>query len=377
MAGIYIHIPFCRQKCHYCNFFSVASRKELPAVVHAIAREVALQQSYLEGKTIETIYFGGGTPSMLDPEYLNHLLDAIRMHHTIDAHAEITLEANPDDISYQSLEGWKKSGINRLSIGIQSFRDEDLIYLNRVHNAEKAKQCLILARNSGFTNLTLDLIFGIPTLSDEGWAYNMKSAFESGIPHISAYALTVEPKTALDVMIRKGKAAPVDEHRTAHHFEMLMKAMEDKGFLHYEISNYCRPGHIARHNTAYWQGAAYLGLGPSAHSYNGQSRQWNVSGIREYLDSISNKTFPEDHEVLSTGQKYNEYVMTSLRTMWGCKTGEIILKFGQDYSDYFTGIAESWIEKGCMERNNDTYTLSAKGKLLADGIASDLFTGKD
>jgi len=349
----------------------------MPAVVHAICREAELQQSYLEGKTIETIYFGGGTPSMLEPEFLTMLLETIRRYYPINAQAEITLEANPDDITEQSLQEWKKSGINRLSIGIQSFRNEDLLYLNRVHNAEKARQCLILARDAGFDNLTLDLIFGIPTLSDEGWIENINVACETGIPHISAYALTVEPKTALDVMIRKGKAAPVDEHRTARQFEMLMNAMEEKGFLHYEISNFCRPGHFARHNTAYWQGTSYLGLGPSAHSYNGQTRQWNVSGIGEYLGSVSRNAFPEGSEVLSQGQKYDEYVMTGLRTMWGCNAGEISGRFGRKYSDYFIGNALSWIEKGYMEQNGDQFTLTTSGKLLADGIASDLFIGED
>ncbi|MBK9355904.1 MAG: radical SAM family heme chaperone HemW [Bacteroidales bacterium] len=377
MAGIYIHIPFCRQKCHYCNFFSVASRKEMPAVVHAICREAELQQSYLEGKTIETIYFGGGTPSMLEPEFLTLLMETIRRFYTVHEQTEITLEANPDDISEQSLHGWKKSGINRLSIGIQSFHNEDLLYLNRVHNAEKARQCLTLARDAGFDNLTLDLIFGIPTLSDEGWIENINTACEMGIPHISAYALTIEPKTALDLMIRKGKAAPVDEHRTARQFEMLMNAMKEKGFLHYEISNFCKPGHFARHNTAYWQGTSYLGLGPSAHSYNGQTRQWNVSGIGEYLGSVSRNAFPEGSEELTPGQKYDEYVMTGLRTMWGCNAGEILLKFGREYYDLFSSNTEAWLAIKYMECNGDQYTLTLKGKMLADRIASDLFIGED
>ncbi len=349
----------------------------MPAVVHAICREAELQQSYLEGKTIETIYFGGGTPSMLEPEFLTLLMETIRRFYTVHEQTEITLEANPDDISEQSLHGWKKSGINRLSIGIQSFHNEDLLYLNRVHNAEKARQCLTLARDAGFDNLTLDLIFGIPTLSDEGWIENINTACETGIPHISAYALTIEPKTALDLMIRKGKAVPVDEYNSARQFELLMKTMEEKGFLHYEISNYCRPGHFASHNTAYWQGTPYLGLGPSAHSYNGQSRQWNVSGIKRYLDAIVNKSFPEDCEELTTGQKYNEYIMTGLRTMWGCSSSEILLKFGREYYDLFSSNTEAWLAIKYMECNGDQYTLTLKGKMLADRIASDLFIGED
>lgn len=373
MAGIYIHIPYCRQKCHYCNFFSVASRATMPAMIEAICRETELRKIYIEGKTVETIYFGGGTPSMLEPDMLAQLLGTIRNHHYISSDAEITLEANPDDISPESLIGWKTAGINRLSIGIQSFRDVDLNYLNRVHNAEKAIRCLKLSQDAGFHNLTVDLIFGIPTLDDEAWLKNIHTAVELKIPHISAYALTVEPKTALEIMIRKGKAAPVDEQQSARQFELMMTAMEESGYLHYEISNYCLPGKFARHNTAYWQDETYLGLGPSAHSYNGKSRQWNVSGIREYLDAIKISTIPAESETLSVEQKYDELVMTGLRTMWGCNEGEIRQRFGNKYADYFSQQAMVWISRGCLVKSGDIYTLTRKGKLLADGIASDLF----
>lgn len=373
MAGIYIHIPYCRQKCHYCNFFSVATRATMPAMVDAICLETALQKSYVDCKTIETIYIGGGTPSMLQPDMLAKLMDSVRKHHFISEDAEITLEANPDDINAESLRSWQAAGINRLSIGIQSFRDADLNYLNRVHNAAKAIQCLKLAQDAGFHNLTLDLIFGIPTLDDEAWLQNINTAVEMKIPHISAYALTVEPKTALELMIRKGKAAPVDDEQSARQFEGMMTAMKAAGYLHYEISNYCLPGKFARHNTAYWQGETYLGLGPSAHSYNGKTRQWNVSGIREYLDAINNEAIPAESEALSVDQKYDEYVMTGLRTMWGCNAGEIRKKFGNKYADYFSKQAISWISRGFILKSGDSYTLTQKGKLQADGIASDLF----
>ncbi len=373
MAGIYIHIPFCRQKCHYCNFYSVASQSTMPAITDAISHEIELQQSYLKGKTVETIYFGGGTPSLLTEGMLAKIMKSLRNQFAILAEAEITLEANPDDITVEKSRAWRSAGINRLSIGIQSFRDEDLQYLNRVHSAEKAKQCIQLARETGFDNLTIDLIFGIPTLSDEAWLANIKTATDLEIPHISAYALTVEPKTALEIMIRKGKAAPVDEQQLAHHFEMLMTEMQIKSYLHYEISNYCLPGQFARHNTAYWKGETYLGLGPSAHSYNGKSRQWNVSGIKEYLEAISNNFIPSESEILSIEQQYNEFVMTGLRTMWGCNSSEIEQKFGKAFSDNFKDNIALWIAKKCISKTGEQFTLTPKGILLADGIASDLF----
>ena len=373
MSGLYIHIPYCRQKCHYCNFFSVASRATMPAMVQAICHEAELRHQYTGGQSIETLYFGGGTPSMLEPHLLTQLMDSLKKHFAFSAEAEITLEANPDDITPENLRLWKTIGINRLSIGIQSFRDEDLMYLNRVHDAAKAIKCLQQAQEAGFLNLTLDLIFGIPTLDDAGWISNIKKATDLGIPHISAYSLTVEPRTALDVMIRKGTAKPVDEQQSARQFELLMKFMDEKGYLHYEISNYCLPGRFARHNTAYWKGETYLGLGPSAHSYNGQSRQWNVSSIKEYLEAINRSSIPSESEELSIEQTYNEYVMTGLRTMWGCNKQEIRLKFGARFSEYFSVNAAPWIKNANMEQSGDIFTLTQKGKLLADGIASDLF----
>jgi oxygen-independent coproporphyrinogen-3 oxidase len=373
MSGIYIHIPYCRQKCHYCNFFSVASRATMPAMVQAICHEAELRQQYPGRQDIETIYFGGGTPSMLEPQLLTQLMDSLKKHFVFSAEPEITLEANPDDITPENLRLWKTIGINRLSIGIQSFRDEDLMYLNRVHDSAKAIKCLQQAQEAGFSNLTLDLIFGIPTLDDAGWLSNIKTATDLGIPHISAYSLTVEPRTALDVMIRKGTVKPVDEQQSARQFELLMHFMDEKGYLHYEISNYCLPGQYARHNTAYWKGETYLGLGPSAHSYNGQSRQWNVSSIKEYLEAINRSSIPSESEELSIEQTYNEYVMTGLRTMWGCNNLEINLKFGAHFSEYFTENTVPWIKNGSMNKSGDIYTLTQKGKLLADGIASDLF----
>ncbi|MDY0344212.1 MAG: radical SAM family heme chaperone HemW [Lentimicrobium sp.] len=372
MSGIYIHIPYCRQKCHYCNFFSVASFGTLPLMLEAIGKEMSLQKSYLGGP-VDTLYFGGGTPSLLEEEQVSMLMTSLTKHFTFSPTAEITLEANPDDITNAKLASWKGLGINRLSIGIQSFRDVDLHYLNRIHSADKALKCLELAKQAGFNNLTLDLIFGIPTLSDEAWLKNIKTAIDLGIQHISAYALTVEPKTALEVMIRKGTAKPVDEIQTVRQFKLLMQTMEAHGYEHYEISNYCLPGHYARHNTSYWNGVPYLGLGPSAHSYNGQSRQWNVSSLGEYLKEIQTGRLPAETEILTLQQQYNEFVMTGLRTRWGCDVSDIKQRFGPDYSALFLKEAQKWLNQNHLQQNGGVFTLTRSGKLLADGIASDFF----
>lgn len=373
MSGIYIHIPYCRQKCHYCNFFSVASTRFMPEVIESICREAVLQKHYLQDKTVETIYFGGGTPSLIGTDLLAEILDALKALFSISPNTEITLEANPDDISSQTLEQWKKSGINRLSIGIQSFREDDLHYLNRLHTASKAFECIELAKATGFHDLTIDLIYGIPVLTDEAWLANIDTALKFEIPHLSAYALTVEPKTALDLLIRNGKYAPVDEVQAARQFELLMQRMKVHGYQHYEISNFCKPGHFARHNTAYWKGEPYLGLGPSAHSFNGISRQWNVSGIAAYLKAIEEQRFPLELETLSLDQQYNEYVMTGLRTMWGCDVKVIAEKFGQAYLNVFVSGMQKYILNGLVINNNNAYILTNNGKLMADGIAADLF----
>jgi oxygen-independent coproporphyrinogen-3 oxidase len=345
----------------------------MPEVASAIAREAVLQHSYLNGATVTSVYFGGGTPSLLHPSLLGGIMDAVTNTFTLSEDAEITLEANPDDVSRDSLKEWKELGINRLSMGVQSFRDEDLNYLNRIHTGNKALECIDLAQDHGFENLTIDLIYGFPVLSDDAWSGNLQKIIDRNIPHLSAYALTVEPRTALDVLIRRGKLAPVDEVQTVRHFRMLMEAMENAGYLHYEISNFCKPDRYARHNTAYWKGEPYLGLGPSAHSFDGKSRQWNVSGIKEYLQAIKTGSIPQGSETLGTVQRYNEYVMTGLRTMWGCKEEELLQRFGLSYlNDFKTGIGR-FIDAELVSYAKGCYTLTSAGKLMADGIAADLF----
>lgn len=373
MAGIYVHIPYCRQKCNYCNFFSVVSRKSAPEMIRAICTEIGLRVSSESKVPIDTVYLGGGTPSLLSVELVDELFKAIHEHFEVNPKGEVTIEANPDDITPANLEAWKRLGVNRLSIGIQSFREEDLKYLNRAHTAQKALECILMAREFGFPDLTIDLIYGIPTLTDDQWISNLQQFTELKLPHLSAYALTVEPRTPLYHQIETGKVKPVDEKQSSAQFLLLMDYMQKNGYLHYEISNFCLPGHYAKHNISYWNGTEYYGFGPSAHSFNGMTRQWNVSSISEYLESIRQGNVPGEKEVLTRENRYNEYVMTGLRTMWGCKADEIRVQFGSNFENYFIAGAEKWISQGLMENNNGNYTLTTNGKLLADGIASDLF----
>lgn len=323
---------------------------------------------------VDTIYLGGGTPSLLEIPLLKKIFETVySYYYKVSDEAEITLEANPDDITPENLNAWKQIGINRLSIGIQSFRSADLEYLNRVHTAQKAMDSILLAREYGFPDLTIDLIYGIPTLSNEQWLENLKQFADLSIPHLSAYALTVEPRTPLYQMIEKGKVKPVDEKQSSEQFEILMQFMEQHNYLHYEISNFCLPGHFARHNLSYWKGVDYAGFGPSAHSFNGTSRQWNVSSINEYLESIKQGVIPAEQELLTLSNRYNETVMTGLRTMWGCDSRDIGKQFGADYEQYFITQVQKWLNQSLAQQEGNIFTLTKKGKLHADGIASDLF----
>jgi oxygen-independent coproporphyrinogen-3 oxidase len=373
MAGIYIHIPFCKQKCHYCNFFSVATIRGKDAFIEALLKEIKLRKDYLEGETVKTIYFGGGTPSLLKIEDLRLIIEALRLNFNIDPEAEITLEANPDDINEKAVKDWKNTTVNRLSIGIQSFFDDDLQYLNRVHTAGQAFQAIEITQNAGFENLTIDLIYGIPTLSGEKWQKNLETFFSLDIPHLSAYSLTVEQKTPLDQLIKKGKYAPLDERQSIGHFKFLLDEAGKNHFIHYEISNFAREGYYSKHNSLYWLGGHYLGLGPSAHSFNGHSRQWNVSSISQYIKLDNYHTSVEEKEVLTMEQRYNEYVMTSLRTVWGCDTVHILQMFGKEQESYFIRNVKPFVEKNHLYREGSKYFLTDEGKLFADGIAAALF----
>lgn len=372
MAGIYIHIPFCISKCAYCNFFSVVTEKQRSDILDVIKKEAAFRKPYLNDEEVMTIYFGGGTPSLLKPAEIQSILDVLYKNFNTCEKAEITLEANPDTVSKELLKDFNTLGINRLSIGIQSFFDDDLQYLSRKHDSKHALQVLDWANNIGFQEVTMDLIYGIPTLTDEKWAKNLDIFFSKGINHLSAYALTIEEKTALGQRIKKGIAAPVDEDATIRHYEMLVERSENHGFEHYEISNFAKPGHYSRHNRSYWEGDKYLGLGPSAHSFDGTSRQWNVSNLKEYVNNFPEKPWFEK-EILTLDDRYNEYVMTSLRTCWGCDMVKITNKYGKKYQVYFEKNAEKFVIDGRLIKDGDKYFLTEEGMLFADGIASELF----
>jgi oxygen-independent coproporphyrinogen-3 oxidase len=373
MAGIYIHIPFCKQKCHYCNFFSVASARHRKEFIPVLLKEIELQKDYLEGEAIETIYLGGGTPSLLNKDELLKIFSQVSRFYKVADKAEITLEANPDDITEDKIRELKNTPINRLSIGIQSFFDDDLRYLNRIHDSLQARKALDDAKKAGFDNLTIDLIYGIPTLNDEKWIHNLDFFFSLNIPHLSAYALTVETKTPLHHLIEKKKMAPLDEVQSVGHFKILLEKARENGFIHYEISNFCREGYYSKHNSLYWLGGYYLGLGPSAHSFNGYSRQWNVSGIGNYLELVNYQQVRVEREILTMDQRYNEYVMTSLRTIWGCDTIHIENVFGRQKKYQFTGAASKYLLNGWLRNEGSRYFLTDEGKLFADRIASDLF----
>ncbi len=373
MAGIYIHIPFCKHKCNYCNFYSLASTRYMDQVADAIIAELIQRKNYLEGQIVETIYFGGGTPSIIETSGIERILDAIFNNCLVGPGAEITLEANPDDLTPAKLNALKKAGINRLSIGIQSFRQEDLVFLSRTHSSEQVTQCIADAKHAGFHNLTIDLIYGIPTLTDEGWNENLQKAFSFGIPHISAYSLTVEDKTPLEFMIRKGKLKPVDENLSLSHFHILCRMMREHGYEHYEVSNFCLPGAYSRHNTAYWQGKHYLGLGPSAHSFNGISRSWNVANLANYIETATGGEVKSEQELLNTTTQLNEYIMTSLRTMWGCDLVEVKRKFGEEIAENLLLDALAFIESKQMIYQQGKLVLTPEGMLFADGISAQLF----
>lgn len=372
MAGIYIHIPFCRKACHYCNFHFSVSQKLLPQTINAMAHEMILRREYLNEK-IETIYFGGGTPSLLHPDHINLLMDKMFSIFDVVPDAEITLEANPDDITTYKLSAWKSMGINRLSIGTQSFSEADLQWMNRAHNAQQAYKSIELAMQNGFSNISTDFIYGTPDLTNEKWLQNLETAHELNIPHLSCYALTVEPNTALKKMIDLQKKEDVDAEKQSIQFELLMQWAADKGYEHYEISNFAKPGFRSRHNSSYWQGKHYLGLGPSAHSFNGHTRQWNISNNALYIEGLNKNIVPFEKEELSSTQKINEYLMTALRTNEGIALHHLELLSGKEITAGIIKDANRFIQQHLLERKNDALILTSKGKLFADGIAADLF----
>lgn len=343
------------------------------AFLQALDREIVARKDYLNGLPVSTIYFGGGTPSLLTPAELKAILDRIKTLFSVATDSEITLEANPDTLSPDYLASIKELGINRLSIGIQSFFDEDLRYLNRLHDSQHAMLCLGWTRDAGFDNITLDLIYGLPTSNAERWNRNLDIFFQTGIPHLSAYALTVEPSTVLARQIQAGKILPVDEDDAVRDYEILCRRAKENGFLHYEISNFCKPQHHSRHNCSYWNRTPYIGLGPAAHSFDGGSRQWNVSNLTRYvsLAGVSDDVF--EKETLTPEQRYDEYVMTALRTMWGCDLKFMARELGERFSDFCQLKAKPLVEEGKMTQTREFLYLDDTQMLFADGLAEALF----
>jgi oxygen-independent coproporphyrinogen III oxidase len=373
MAGIYIHIPFCRKACHYCNFHFSTSLQLKNDFVAALLNEIRIQQPYLENKPVQTIYLGGGTPSLLPVADIQAILKEIFSHYTVAANAELTIETNPDDITQPLLREWKAVGINRLSIGVQSFFDEDLEWMNRAHNAAQAKDCIVMAQKEGIDNISIDLIYGTPTLSDEKWKINVATAISLQVPHLSCYALTVEPNTALQKMVELNKKKAPDPDKQASQFLLLMDWLKASGYEHYEISNFALAGRRSRHNTAYWQGKHYLGLGPSAHSYNGTGRKWNIANNSLYIQSLQKNELLFEEEVLTSSQQLNEYIMTSLRTSEGLNLQLVKEKFGAVISEGLVKNSQIYISGGKMIFTEEHLYLTTEGKLLADGIAAALF----
>ena len=378
MAGIYIHIPFCKSKCAYCNFFSLVSEKKIVEYVDALKKELIARNQYLGNEKVRTIYFGGGTPSLLPTKYIDEILKITNDNFDLIPNPEITLEANPDTIDKEQLFELKSLGVNRISVGIQSFHDDDLKYLDRRHDSRHALQIIDDLKCVGFEKLTLDLIYGIPTLTEEKWNKNLDIFFSTGISHLSAYALTIEPKTILGQRIEKGDLQDVSEDETVRHYNILVERTKENGFEHYEISNFAKPGCRSQHNSIYWNDEKYLGLGPSAHSYDGNSRQWNISNLTKYIQLVNTDADTDiecyyEKEILSKEDKFNEYVMTSLRTSWGCDVEKISAKYGSYYSEHFLKNVKKYLTSGMMLMKDSKFILTDEGMLFADGIAAELF----
>ena len=372
MSGIYIHIPFCKQACHYCDFHFSTSMKKKDQLIFALAKEMELRKDEFKNITVETIYFGGGTPSVLSADELQYLIDSVYLNYKVIDNPEITLEANPDDLNEDVIKALAKSPINRLSIGIQSFFEKDLKLMNRAHNAIEAKRCLQLATQY-FDNISLDLIYGIPNSTNAEWLENIQTALSFGVPHISSYALTVEPKTALASFIAKGVIDNVDDDLAHEQFHILIEALDQAGFDHYELSNFGKKGFYSKNNTAYWLGKSYLGIGPSAHSFNGNERAWNVKNNSIYITKINQGELPLEVEVLTLNDKYNEFVMTGLRTIWGVSLTEVEKQFGKPFLEYLLQQANQYVTKQMLYIEDNNLKTTKTGKFLSDGIASDLF----
>ena len=372
MAGIYIHIPFCRQKCTYCDFhFSTTYESYQQEMVDAMIREMELRSAEIGDELIETIYFGGGTPSLLSGEQLNALIQAVRKLFHVSETAECTLEANPDDISDTSMHTWTSAGINRMSIGVQSFDDRDLGWMNRAHTGDQGLESIKTAFRGGINNISLDLIYGLPEMDNQRWLEQVQQAIALNVTHISAYCLTVEEKTVLHQWVKQHKIKPAGNEQQSEHFEILLKALEDAGYEQYEISNFAKPGYISRHNSNYWKGINYLGIGPSAHSFDGERRSWNISNNQKYIRLVREGDSWSEQETLTPRDRYNEFILTGLRTIWGVDLEKLSLL--HSVPNGFERQLDEFQTKGWMQIQHGHMVLTREGKLWADAIAQDLF----
>ncbi|WP_316817098.1 radical SAM family heme chaperone HemW [Pedobacter nyackensis] len=376
MSGIYIHIPFCKKACTYCDFHFSTSLKYVDEMTDAICKEIILKKNRITDQ-VGSIYFGGGTPSVLPSKNFEKIFNTLTQHFSISSNAEITIEANPDDLDAKKIAELRQLPVNRFSIGIQSFFEEDLVWMNRAHNAKEAEDCIMRSQDAGFENLSIDLIYGYPLLTDNKWLSNINKAIEFQTPHISAYSLTVEPRTALASAIKKGQQPPVNDEQSAAQFMTLIDKLKTGGFEQYEISNFSQPGKYAVHNTNYWRGIPYLGIGPSAHGFDGQTRYLNIANNAHYLLHLEKGELAETIEELDQYDRFNEYIMTSLRTMWGTDLNKIATDFGKQFLNDTIKAIQPFIEKQWLTNQNDHLILTQEGKLFADYIASELFLIQD
>lgn len=374
MSGIYIHIPFCKQACTYCDFHFSTSSKNKEELVKSIITEIELRKNYLTDKNINTIYFGGGTPSIVSERDLFLILDKIYKTYNVRNDAEITLECNPDDLNNEKLKELKRLEINRLSIGLQSFDDAELKWMNRAHTAQESEASVKRAQDKGFENITIDLIYGSKFSNLQNWKKTLDKAISLEVQHISSYNLTIEDKTKLGHDLKHKKEQAIDDEKSAELFLEMVERLERNKFIQYEISNFGKEGFFSQHNSNYWKGAHYIGLGPSAHSFDGLSRQWNIKNNNLYIKYINEKNSAYfEREELNETERFNEYILTSLRTIWGADANYLKQNFNTDFYNNFVSVANEYIQKGHLTLANDCYTLTNSGKLLADRIASDLF----
>jgi oxygen-independent coproporphyrinogen-3 oxidase len=371
MAGIYIHIPFCKKLCHYCDFYHLISDGDHSSFISALLREAEMRKDYPGKEPISTIYLGGGTPSVLTAAETGMILDQLKRLFNVESGSEITMELNPDDVSPDYMHDLKQLGINRISMGVQSWADDDLKMLNRRHTGVQASEAINIVFKAGFEKVTIDLIYGIPGMSTGKWADNLDRAISTGITHLSAYHLTIEPGTVFGKMRDKGQLQEIDEEESSSQFNILIDKMESAGFIHYEISNFGKPGFFSVHNTNYWKQVPYLGLGPSAHSFNGYSRQWNIKDLKKYIKYVNRRKDFFEREELDIKTRFNEYIMTSLRTMWGIDLEYVEKTFEKEGYDYVMNLAGKFISYGMMKQEKNTLVLSNQGKMISDNIISE------